>query len=81
MIIDAEFTAGLTIEEAIREALDFAARNSCLVGAKLNDVPMLFFNSSEIGKDIDSRVEFFKRQYLDRLENGVELETRKKGRV
>lgn len=70
MIIDAEFAAGERIEDAVREALEFAERNKCMVRATLNDIPMLFFNSSLIGKTMEERVQFFVREYKDKLNKG-----------
>ena len=66
MIINAEFTAGQTIEDAIREALVFAEKNDCMVRANLNDIPMLFFNSTLIGKTLEERVAKFAEQYRER---------------
>ena len=67
MIINAEFTAGQTIEDAVREALEFAERNNCMVGATLNDIPMLFFNSSVFGNTMEERVRFFVKAFKDKL--------------
>ncbi len=70
MIINAEFTAGQTIEDAVREALEFAERNNCMVRATLNDIPMLFFNSSLIGGTMEERVQFFINHYKTKLDSG-----------
>lgn len=70
MIINAEFTAGQTIEDAVREALTFAERNNCMVRATLNDIPMLFFNSSLIGNTMEERVQFFVKAFEDKLHEG-----------
>lgn len=68
MIINAEFTAGQTIEDAVKEALEFAERNNCMVRATLNDIPMLFFNSSIIGDTMEERVQYFVKTYKDKRE-------------
>lgn len=67
MIINAEFTAGQTIEDAVREALEFAERNNCMVRANLNDIPMLFFSSSLIGNTMEEKVQFFVKAFRDKL--------------
>ncbi len=41
LIIEAKITAGPTIEETIRECVEFAARNHCSVKTEINDIPML----------------------------------------
>lgn len=43
MIIQAEFTAGRTIDEAILEALQFARKNNVGVRASINGIVMTFF--------------------------------------
>ena len=40
LIINADFPAGLTIEEAIGDALDFSERNHCMVRCDINDVKL-----------------------------------------
>ena len=40
IILNAEFPAGLTIEGAIEEALDFSEKNRCMLRCELNDVKL-----------------------------------------
>lgn len=64
MIINAEFTAGGTIDEAIGEALDFASRNHCMVRADINEVKgMLFFDSSLLGNTREEKIKKFHEEY------------------
>ena len=66
MIVNVEFTAGESIENAIREALEFAERNNCMVRSDFNDVSMLFFSSPVVGRTMEDRVDFFMKQYRKR---------------
>ncbi len=68
LIINAEFPAGLTIEEAIKDALDFAKKNNCMVNVNLNDVPMVIFYSDLFGDTMEEKVRNFVRQYQSELE-------------
>lgn len=38
LIINADFPAGMTIEQAIRDALEFSQNNRCMVRCDINDV-------------------------------------------
>ena len=38
IILNADFPAGMTIEEAIREALDFSEKHGCMLRCEINDV-------------------------------------------
>lgn len=40
LIINADFPSGMTIDEAIRESVDFSERMGCMVRVSINDVPM-----------------------------------------
>ena len=74
LIIKAEVPAGLTIEEAIREALELSDRIGCTISMEINDVPMLFYNNSLVyGNTLDERVENYHKEFLYRLENLHEL--------
>lgn len=80
MIINAEFTAGQSIEEAIQEAIEFCERNNCMVRADLNNVDMLFFNGSLCGNTMEEKIDFFKKQFMwvvnnreDTMENHLEV--------
>jgi hypothetical protein len=69
MIVNGDFTAGQTIEDAVREALEFAERNNCMVRAEMNGVHMLFFSSPVVGKTMEDRINFFTRQYREKLKD------------
>ena len=69
MIILADFTAGLTIEQAINEALDFAERNNVGVRAKINDINMTFFSISNLTRE--ELVEMYLKSYRFQLENKI----------
>ena len=38
IILNADFPAGMTIDEAIREALDFSEKHKCMLRCEINDV-------------------------------------------
>lgn len=38
IILNADFPAGMTIDEAIADALDFSERNHCMLRCNINDV-------------------------------------------
>ena len=63
LIINAEFPAGLTIRQAIESALKFAEKNECMVRVNINDVPMIIFSSSLLGKTFDEKVDNFVNEY------------------
>ena len=78
IIVNAEFPAGLTIREACRSAVEFAARNKCLVKAELNDVEMIFSASPVLvgmksDQVEDTLADYYAAQY--------ELEAQKKLRL
>lgn len=68
VIVRVEVPAGPTIEEAIRECLDFSERCGCMVRVYLNDIHMLIVNSSVFGKTLPDRIQHYRREYLSRLE-------------
>lgn len=41
LIINAEIAAGPTVEQAIKDCVEFAERNHCMVKTTINDVTML----------------------------------------
>lgn len=41
LIINAEIPAGPSIERAIKDCVEFAERNHCMVKTTINDIPML----------------------------------------
>lgn len=74
LIIEAKIPAGPTIEEAIRDCVEFAARNHCSVRTEINDIPMLisygtnFTNHPGQPYSIQDCTDFFVdayKQYLD----------------
>lgn len=77
LIIEAEITADPTIEEAIRECVEFAARNHCSVKTEINDIPMFISYGSNFTKhpgqpySIQDCTDFFVeiyKNYLNRAE-------------
>lgn len=66
LIIKAEVPAGQTIEEAMLDAVIFAARNNCMVSMDVNDVPMLISNGSVFGKDVNERAKYFANEFRRR---------------
>ena len=68
IIINAEFPAGLTIEEAIGEAIDFCEKNNCMIKTELNDIPMTICNLSTF----DSRTKLI-NYYFKIFEREVNL--------
>ena len=66
LIIKAEVPAGPTIEEAMLDAVIFAARNNCMVSMDVNDVPMLISNGSVFGKDENERAKYFANEFRRR---------------
>ena len=86
IIVSAEFPAGLTIREACRSAVEFAARNKCLVKAEINDVPMIFSASPVLvgmksDQVEDSLADYYVRQYEREmnLKYGARKKLRSKG--
>ena len=72
VIVDVDIPAGPTIEEAIRECLDFSERCGCMVRVKLNDVPMLIADSPVFGKNKQERVKLFANEFHYKLEQHQE---------
>lgn len=72
LIIKAEAPAGLTIEQAVEEALDLAYRTGCMVKMELNDIPMLFSESTVFGKTHQERVKYFSEEFRRRLSESYE---------
>lgn len=74
LIIKAEVPAGPTIEEAMLDAVIFAARNNCMVSMDVNDVPMLISNGSVFGKDENERAKYFANEFRRRYneKNGLD---------
>ena len=62
IIINAEFPAGLTIEQAIEEALDFSEKNRCMVRCDINDVSLTIVAGLMSRHDA---VEYYKHMYED----------------
>ena len=64
LIINAEFPAGLTIKQAIEEALDFSEKNHCMVKCDINDV-VLTIVAGLLPRH--EAVEYYKNKYEEEL--------------
>ena len=60
LIINADFPAGLTIENAIGEALEFSKQNHCMVRCNINDVRLVVVDGL---LPADQAVKYFVDQY------------------
>ena len=63
LIINAELPSGPTIEEAMLDAVLFAAQNNCMVRMDVNDIPILISNGSVFGKDVNERAKYFANEF------------------
>jgi len=81
LIINAEIPAGPSIEETIRDCVEFAERNHCSVRTEINDIPMLISYGSNFTKhpgmpySIQDCVDFFMdvyQKYIDQKNKDIE---------
>ena len=67
LMVKAEAPAGLTIRDAIREALELSSRIHAMVSMEINDIPMLFSYSSFYGSTMEERIENYHKEYMIQL--------------
>lgn len=73
IIVNAEFPAGLTIEQAISDALEFAGSNHCMVRAELNDIKMTFVYG-RLGMSFDETVAYYADEFRRRLKQKTDFQ-------
>jgi len=73
IIVNAEFPAGLTIEQAISDALEFSESNHCMVRAELNDIKMTFVYGSGLGMSFDETVAYYADEFRRRLKEKTDF--------
>ena len=76
LAIKAECPAGLTIEQAVEEALDLSNRLECMIQMEINDIPMLFSDSFVYGHTRAERVKYFAEEFRRRLADSYRKETK-----
>lgn len=68
LIIKAEAPSGLSIGEAIEDALSLSNRVGCMVEMEINDIPMLFTDYPLYGSTREDRVENYYKEWKRKLE-------------
>ena len=63
LLIKAESPAGLTIKQAIGEALILSNRIGCMVQMEINDIPMVFIDSLVHGSTFEERVKNYHAEW------------------
>ena len=63
---------GQSIEEAIRDCLEFAERCHCDVRCTMNDIHMFFVNTPIFGKTMEDRVKHYVKEFYDRLNDRIQ---------
>jgi len=63
LTIKAEAPAGLTIRQAIEEALELSDRVGCMIEMEINDIPMLFTDNPIFGETRADRIQNYYAQW------------------
>ncbi len=66
LILTAEAPAGLTIDNAIMDAIALSQQTGCMIKIDLNDIPMLISYGKIFGKNIPEMTKHFVQEYTRR---------------
>lgn len=68
LTVKVDCTCGQTIEEAIRDCLEFSDRCKCAVSVNMNDIWMLIIYSTVWGPTLDDMFKHYRQEFDMKME-------------